>query len=181
MPGSVFLEGDAVTLHPVEPEDAPYLAALLNDPEVRQGIARSYPMSEADERAWIESLDETNPDGVNLVICADGDPVGTIGVNEVVQRWGKAELGYMIEPEAWNQGYATDATGTVVDYLIDELRFEKLNSRVFATNPASAQVLEKVGFEHEGTSRSHAFVDGERVDLELYGLTAADRRARRTD
>lgn len=181
MPGSVFLRGETVTLHPVEPEDAAYLASLLNDPDVRQGIAHSHPMSEATEREWIESLGEGHAEGLVMVICVDGEPVGDVGLDRVVERWGKGEIGYLLEPDAWNQGYATDAVGTFVDYLVDELRFEKLNARVFETNPASARVLEKVGFEHEGTSRDHAFVDGERVDLEVYGLTAADRRAQRDD
>lgn len=177
MPGPVFLRGEAVTLHPMEPDDAPYLAELLNDPDVRQGIARTHPMSEAEEREWIESLEETDPDALHLLVCADGAPVGTIGMNQVVHRWGKGELGYMIDPDAWNRGYATDAARTVVEFVFDELRFEKLVSHVFETNPASARVLEKVGFEREGTSRGHAFVDGERVDLEIYGLLAADYRA----
>jgi RimJ/RimL family protein N-acetyltransferase len=171
MPGSVFLRGETVTLHPIEAEDAAYLAALLNDPEVRQGIVHSHPMSEGDEREWIENVDETSP---TLLICVDGDPVGNVGLDAVVERWGKGEIGYLIEPDAWNQGYATDAVGTFVRYLFDELRFEKLVARVFETNPASARVLEKVGFEHEGTSRGHAFLDGERVDLESYGLLAAE-------
>ena len=101
--------------------------------------------------------------------------VDTLGLDSVIERWGKGEIGYLIEPDAWNQGYATDAVSTFVDYLFDELRFEKLAARAFETNPASQRVLEKVGFQHEGTSRGHAFVDGERVDLEIFGLLATER------
>lgn len=62
---------------------------------------------------------------------------------------------------------------TFVGHLFDELRFETLVARVFETNPAFARFLEKVGFEQERSSQGHAFVDGERVDLEIYGLLAA--------
>lgn len=175
MPGPLFLEGEAVSLHPMEPDDAPYLAGLVNDPAVRAGVGRDYPLSEAGEREWIESLDEADPDGIHLVVRADGEPVGTVGIGDVVQRWGTGELGYLIDPEAWNRGYATDAVRTLRDFVFDELRFEHLTAKVYATNPASVRVLEKAGFEREGTLREHAYVDGERVDLHVYGLLARER------
>lgn len=176
MPGPVFLEGDEVSLHPIEPADAPDLAAIVNDPAVRAGVGRDYPLSEAGEREWIESLDEAEPDGIHLVVRADGESVGTVGVADVVQRWGTGELGYMIDPDAWNRGYATDAVRTLCAFLFDELRFEHVTAKVYATNPASARVLEKAGFEREGTLREHAYADGERVDLHLYGLLAREWR-----
>lgn len=175
MPGPVFLRGDAVTLHPIEPADAPFLAELVNHPEVRAGTAQTAPMSVADEREWIETLDEHNPDGFNFLVCADGDPVGTVGSLDVAQEWGTAQLGYAIHPEHWSQGYATAAVDLVVDYAIDELRFEKVTARVFETNPASARVLEKVGFVEEGVLREHVLVDGDRVDLRLFCVLAAER------
>lgn len=175
MPGPVFLRGERVTLHPIEPDDAPFLAEVLNDPRVRQGISHVQPMSEAAERDWVESLDPDESSDVNLLICADDEPVGTIGLGDVVDHWGVAELGYMIDPDAWDNGYATDAVGAIVDYGFDELRLAKVRASAFAWNDASIRVLEKAGFTHEGSLRDHALVDGERVDLEVFGLLPAER------
>lgn len=175
MPGPVFLRGDAVTVHPIEPDDAPFLAELVDHPEVRTGTAQTTPTSVADEREWIETLDEHNPDGFNFLVCADSEPVGTVGSLEVAQHWGTVQIGYAIHPEHWNQGYATAAVDLVVDYAVDELRFEKVTARVFETNPASARVLEKAGFLEEGVLREHVLVDGDRVDLRLF-CTLADER-----
>lgn len=177
MPGPVFRRGESVTLHPIEPEDAPYLVTLLNDPDVRRGTGRARPMSEADEREWIETLNDRNPDGTNLLVCADGDPVGTVGIADVVQPWGTGELGYMIDPDVWNRGYATDAVREACRHAVEELRLAKLTARVYETNPASARVLEKLGFTEEGVLRRQALVDGERVDVRLFGLLAEELSA----
>ena len=175
MPGPVVRRGDAITLRTIEPADAPVLARLVNDPAVRRGIARAQPVSVAEEREWIETRDEHNPDGVNLLVCANGEPVGTVGLSEVVQHWNTAQLGYLIDPDAWNRGYATDAVREVLDYGFDELGLARVAARVYATNPASARVLEKVGFTEAGAMREGALVDGERVDLRVFGPLADER------
>lgn len=83
-------------------------------------------------------------------------------------------MGFAVAPDAWNEGGAIDATATLADYAVDELRFAKLLGQVYETNPASARVLETVGFAHGGTLRSHAYAGGKRVDIERYGLLATD-------
>jgi len=42
--------GETVELRTVEPEDAAFLASLVNDPRVRRGTAMAEPISEGDER-----------------------------------------------------------------------------------------------------------------------------------
>lgn len=166
------MRGDAVELRTIEPEDAEFLAGLINDPRVRTTIGRDRPIPVHQERDWIDGLDEHNPEGVNLLICDDGEAVGITGIENVNTRWGTGEVGYMLEPAAWNQGFATDAVRTLAGYAFGELRLERLAADVYATNEASARVLEKAGFEHEGVQREHAVVEGERVDLHRYGLLA---------
>ena len=78
MPGPVFARGDAVELRTIEPEDAEFLQEVINDPRVRAGLASYEPINGPAERDWVESLDED--DGLSLLVCADGDPVGTVGL-----------------------------------------------------------------------------------------------------
>ena len=169
MPGPVFLEGEQVTLRPPEEEDIEFLARNMNDPRVRRPIGSVGPMSESDEEEWIENANE---DGVSLLVCVDGEPVGTIGLSDVMDTWGCAEIGYWLTPDAWGEGYATEATELLVAYGFDQLRFNKVVAHAFAFNAASRRVLEKVGFTEEGVHRQEAFVDGEYVDIHRYGLLA---------
>jgi RimJ/RimL family protein N-acetyltransferase len=125
----------------------------------------------ADEREWFESLGE---DGVQFLLRVDGDRVGTIGYRRFDERSGTAELGYFFHPDHWGNGYATEAARRMVEYGFGERRLDKVWARVLAFNDASARVLERVGFEHEGTLREQVFARGRRVDVERYGLLESE-------
>jgi RimJ/RimL family protein N-acetyltransferase len=170
MPGPAFLVGDVVELRTIELEDADFLQSVVNDPRVRRGLAADAPVTGRQEREWIESLGDDG--GVKLLVCADGDPVGTISMQAPDEVWGVAELGYLLAPEAWGNGYATDAVACLCRYAFRERRLHKLYAQVYATNPASGRVLEKNGFQREGVLRREAFVEGAHVDVHRYGLLA---------
>jgi len=168
MPSPVFLDGETVTLHPVEEDDAHFLQRLVNDPRVRRGIGTVEPTSLAEEQDYVESVGEG--DGTQFLVRADGDRIGTIGLHDVTATHGNGEIGYFFAPDAWGNGYATDAARTVADYAFTARRLHKVYARTFAFNDASARVLEKVGFEREGVHRDQAFVDGEYVDVYRFGV-----------
>jgi RimJ/RimL family protein N-acetyltransferase len=163
-----FLHGETVTLHPVEREDLEFVRDVINDPRVWSQLGSATPKNMEQEEQWLESLSEDDGD-VQLLVCVDDDPVGTVGMH-VNETWGYGELGYLVAPEAWGNGYCTDAVRTLCRYAFDERRLEKVGAQCYDTNPGSRRVLEKAGFTHEGVLRKQAFLGGERVDLHHYGL-----------
>lgn len=171
MPGPAFLRGESVTLHPQGEDDVEFILEVLNDPDVWPSMGSYEPISEAQEREWIENADD---DGVHLLICAEGERVGTIGLSDIHETWGLGELGYMVAPGAQGNGYATDAGRRLVRYAFEDRRLHKIKANAYGTNPASQRVLEKIGFEKEGVFESHAYVRGEYVDLHRYGLLEDD-------
>lgn len=173
MPGPVFLEGNDVELRTVEREDLEFCQQRLNDPEVRHGLGLSEPLTSDDEEGWYETC-VLESDDVHLLVCDDGEAVGTVGLNDVSETFGNTELGYWIAPEYHRNGYATAAARLLVDYAFTERRLHKVYANAFAFNEGSQRVLENVGFEREGVHREQAFVDGEHVDVYRYGLLAAD-------
>ncbi|AWB27777.1 GNAT family N-acetyltransferase [Halococcoides cellulosivorans] len=172
MPGPVFVRGETVTLHSIEPEDAETVASMVNDPEVWPSLAVSEPHSAADERDWIDSLSEA--DGHHFLIRVDEATVGVIGLNHPDPVWGHAELGVYLRPDAQGNGYAADAIRRVCRWAFEDRRLHKIFSNVYETNPASKRMLQAVGFTHEGTFREHAFVRGAYRDVERYGLLAGE-------
>jgi len=173
MPGAVFLDGDDVALRTVERADLDFCQRALNDPAVRAGLSVSEPVTTDEEESWYENR-VVESDDIHLLACVDGDPAGVVGLTNVNETWGTAELGYWLAPKYHGNGYATAGASLLVAYGFTERRLHKVYANAFAHNEASQRVLEKVGFEREGVHRDQAFVDGEHVDVFRYGLLASD-------
>lgn len=168
MPGPVFLQGETVALRTIESEDVDFLQAVINDPRVRNGLGNTEPITRTEEEEWVESLGEE--EGYHFVIADGETPVGTTGLNDVNETWGVTEAGYMVHPDHWNNGYATDALRTLCRFAFEEKRLRKVVAQAYGTNPVSRRVIEKAGFTEEGVLRNEAFVEGEPVDIHRYGL-----------
>jgi RimJ/RimL family protein N-acetyltransferase len=65
------------------------------------------------------------------------------------------EVGYLLAPEARGRGAATRALGLLVGWAFRELGMRRVQALVHPDNPASAAVLERLGFEREGLLRSY--------------------------
>lgn len=174
MPGPQFREGETVDLHTIEKADAAFLQRTVNDPRVRTNLLAVEPVNGSEEADWIESRGDD--DGADLLVCVDGEPVGSVGLKPPNEVWGTAEIGYMIAHDEWGNGYATDAVREICGYAFEERRLDKVYATVYATNPASRRVLEKAGFTEEGVLREEGFVEGERVDVLRYGLLVDEWR-----
>ncbi len=93
---------------------------------------------------------------------------GEINIRNFTNRQG--EIGYIIHPDYWAKGYATE-----VSKLLIEFGFSTLNlHRIFATcdprNLGSAKVFEKIGMTKEGKIRQDLLLrDGWRDSL-LYSI-----------
>lgn len=171
MPGAAYLEGDGLTLHTIEEEDLPFLRDTINDPAVRAGLLFRPPLNLAQEREYFEGV--VSGDGsVNLLVCVDGEPAGTIGLEKIEEVNGSAEIGLFLTEEFWGGGHGTEAARVITEYAFGERRLHRVYARVRADNEASARIWEKLGYRHEATHREAVFHEGEHVDLELYAALA---------
>lgn len=57
------------------------------------------------------------------------------------------ELGFMICPTKWNQGYATEVSSELIRYGLKDLGFAKILAATLQENTASQAVLKKVGMQ----------------------------------
>lgn len=56
------------------------------------------------------------------------------------------ELGYALLPKYYNNGYATEALGGMIDHL-KTLGYKEIKAGAFEENPASLRVMEKCGMK----------------------------------
>lgn len=92
--------------------------------------------------------EETCGDAFRAVIDrATGEGAGLVSVT--VRGDGRHELGYWYAPAYWGKGYASEAGRALLDAAIT-CGAKAFHAGYFAHNPASARVLDKLGFTHDG-------------------------------
>jgi RimJ/RimL family protein N-acetyltransferase len=76
-------------------------------------------------------------------------------------------------------GYASEALVPLVDYGFEHLDLNRIEAVINPVNTASARVLGRLGFQHEGTQRERYVERGETSDGGLYGLLRREWQANR--
>ena len=173
MPGPVFLEGDGVELRTVEEEDLDFLQETINDPRVRRHLGSRDPINGKQEREWYEER-ASSDDHVSLLICRDGESMGTVGLHPKDPIGVTVELGIFLAEAFWGEGYGTEAARLLTDHAFRERRAHRVVARVFEGNEGSKRIWEKLGFRHEGVHAESEFVDGDYVDVHFYAALEDD-------
>jgi hypothetical protein len=83
-----------------------------------------------------------------------------------------AELGCWPGEKPWRRGIMTEVVTAFTDFWFDNFPRRRIYAESFANNPASARVLENVGFVFEGRLKNNAVKDGELLDSLLYAKTS---------
>ena len=56
------------------------------------------------------------------------------------------EIGYILAPSAWGQGYAAEAVGTLVGHLHEQLSAHRIEAMIEPDNLRSVRLVERLGF-----------------------------------
>ena len=146
----MFARTPRLLLRPGFPEDAPALAAAVADEAIVRNLATApWPYRVRDAEAFLASPRDPVLPSFLIFERTDGPPrlVGSCGLGR--RPSGAVEMGYWIARPFWGRGVATEACRALVD-IARTLGLPSLEGSHFIDNPASARVLEKLGFEPLG-------------------------------
>lgn len=166
------LDCGVALLRPWRMDDLGSLVASANDESVSRGLRDRfpYPYTGDDGRAWLaRAVDESDR---SWAMEIDGQAVGGVSLHPGtdVHRH-SAELGYWLAQRYWNGGVMTKVVAAFAPRAMAAFRLHRLYATVYETNPASARVLEKCGFEREGVQKSAVVKRGRLLDVHMYALT----------
>lgn len=117
------------------------------------------------------SLLATMPEPTHWAIEVNRIAVGGVGADLGEGIYAKSgNFGYWLGEQYWGRGIMTAAVRVASEYAMSHFGLVRLAATVFAWNPASMRVLEKVGFKQEGILRRSVFKDGQLIDQVLYAL-----------
>jgi RimJ/RimL family protein N-acetyltransferase len=133
---------------PLTPADLAFLERVWNDERVAPTIGgpRDRGALRARIDQWTRHREQHGFGATVFSRRTTGDPIGwgglqhsTIGVGD------RLTVGYVIAPEAWGHGYATEIAVAAVAHAFEVLGADEVHASVLATNAASRRVLEKAG------------------------------------
>jgi RimJ/RimL family protein N-acetyltransferase len=146
----MFARTPRLLLRPGFPEDATMLAAAIADEAIVRNLATApWPYRVRDAEAFLASPRDPILPSFLAFERTDAAPqlVGSCGLGR--RPSGAVEMGYWIARAHWGRGFATEACTALIE-IARTLGLESLEGAHFLDNPASARVLEKLGFEPRG-------------------------------
>ena len=154
--------------------DAKDIAVALSNKKIQDNLRDGlpYPYSEQDGIDFISSMLSANEDETfAFAITLDDKVIGSIGVfrQQNIHRQ-TAEMGYYIAEEYWGKDIMTDAVKQICEYVFKNSDILRIYAEPFAYNIGSCRVLEKTGFQYEGTLRNNAVKNGKVIDMKMYSL-----------
>ena len=158
------------------PSDAPNLVAQANNRAVWRNLTETFPhpYTDGDAAFWISFANEPSR-SLHLCIAVDGCAAGGIGLiaGEGISEK-TAQFGYWLGEQYWGKGIGIAAAEAMVAHAKTNLSFVRLEAPVFAWNPRSMRLLERIGFTKEGILRRSVYKDGQVTDSVMYALVTID-------
>ncbi len=164
-------------LRPLDEADLAEVARLAGDWEVASMTARiPYPYTLDDARHWLDGLEP----GEVVRAITDGGDGRLLGITGYLpsEDGTSAEIGYWIGKPYWGKGYATEAAAALVEFCFKHADYARLTCCHFADNPASARVIEKLGFSMKGTCSCWCEARRREADATHYELHRPSGRLR---
>ena len=123
---------------------------------------------EETRRILISMINEK--DNFAIVNKTNNKVIGSIGLYKDFKRENPycKMIGYVLNESYWGKGIMTEAVKQLCEYVFSHTDIIRIYAEPFAHNIGSCRVLEKAGFQHEGTLRSNAVKNGELLDMKMY-------------
>jgi len=163
-----------IGIRPWKIGDADDLAKALNNKKIHDNLRDGlpFPYTVSDAEFYISEMLSADPGNTFAwAIAIDDLAVGSIGVfrKDNVHRL-TAEMGYYVAEEHWGKGITTQAIKLACRYIFENTDIVRIFAEPYAFNTSSCRVLEKSGFEYEGTLRKNAIKNGQFVDMKMYAI-----------
>lgn len=131
--------------------------------------------SNEETKQFIDEVINKNSNFVyNVLVNPDTDKViGTIQL-AIDERNKSAEIEFIIHPNYWNNGIATNIAKTIIKYAFKVLKLNRIWASIDSNNIAARMVLQNLEMKLEGLFRENRLVDGEYSDTLNYAILRSE-------
>lgn len=161
------------TLRKIVPGDITHIYEGLSHPEVIRYYGVSFDTLEStkEQMEWFDRL-ENEETGIWWAICSSDNTTfyGAAGLNNVSHNHRKAEIGFWLLPAYWGLGIMPEVVPEILNYGFKTLNLHRIEGIVENDNANSKRLMEKLGFQHEGTMKECEVKNGHFISLDIYAL-----------
>ncbi len=164
-----FIRGDVDAVHSYR--SRPEVAAYLFDQPMNQEECAEAVRARASQVAFTREDDK-------ILLAIEEQETGRL-VGEVSLIWRsvadqQAEIGYIVHPDFWGQGYAVEAGRALLAFGFGTGALHRIYARCDARNVASARVMQRLGMRQEAHFRHHAQFKGRWDEELIYAILESD-------
>ena len=165
---------ERLLLRPARPDDLEAMHAVLSDPRA-MAYWSSTPHEDLEQtRNWLASMIAIQPtEGEDFIVELEGQLIGKAGLYRF------PEIGYILHPEQWGRGFASEALTFVLERAFDVHGLAKVEADVDPRNSGSLKLLRSLGFRETGRAERTWDVGGVWCDSVYLTLGADGWRQRR--
>lgn len=114
------------------------------------------------EQEW----QQEHPSAFEFAIVFNGVQIGAISIS-LCETINQGEIGWILNKNYWNCGYASEAAAAVLDFAKTQLRLQRVIAQCDWRNIASARVMEKIGMQLIDENGTRVYVKREETAREL--------------
>lgn len=167
------LETDRLFLRKIKQTDIADIFDYTNRSIFFETMGRPTAFSEEDTRKWVDGFPQ-KPGLWCIVLKSENKVIGDCGFCQYHEHANRAEISYAVNPDYWNQSYATEAVLSVIRFGFGKLNLNRIQAICNKVNTHSERVLTKVGMTFEGTLRHYIHHEGQPLDMKMYAILKED-------
>ena len=162
-----------LVLRRARPDDLAGMHAVLSDPRATRWWSTPPHPDLQTTSHWLNGMIASPPElSEDFVVERGGQVIGKAGFYRL------PDIGYILHPDHWGQGLASEAVGAVIAHVFHARGIDLMTADVDPENVASIRLLEGQGFSRTGFAEKTWEVGGEWKDSCYYGLSRASWTAR---
>ena len=175
------LESDRLLLRRIRKQDVNDIFEIYSNKEVMLYFADRFPFEKITEaETMISEYEEAINKKWNMrwgiVLKETGKLIGTCGFHALSEYDKRIEVGYDLNRNYWQKGIMTESLSLIINHAFGCSDVNRIEAMVEPPNIGSRALLEKLGFQYEGTLRKHEMCRGDFVDIQMLSLLREDRQ-----
>ncbi|MBW6411032.1 GNAT family N-acetyltransferase [Clostridium weizhouense] len=169
-----MLKGSKIYLRLIEIRDLRQLYNLCNDKEVKKYNSESIELGE--NKNLIKDISDRVLHGKKVLSIINEKKVlvGFMTYSESIISKGTYLIGATIGQKFWNRGYGKDSVNTLINYLFNDLKAERIKLKVVSENLRAINCYKRCGFIEKDRKQNKYYIDGKYMDIIIMEITPKD-------